>query len=158
SACTTQCPPMTHDCGGACASDTSVNACGTSCSPCNVPPSGQATCDGTTCGIQCNPTFKACGNQCIPASARCTTAERPMNSTCSGNQCECSSGFKLCNGTCIPATACCTNQDCTNAYQCSEGTCSCPPPNHLCGGVCTAGMCKPFKIGAIAGSSPSDLA
>ena len=136
SACTTQCPAMTHDCGGACASDTSVNACGTTCSPCNVPPSGQATCDGTTCGIQCNPTFKPCGNQCIPATACCTTAECPMNSTCSGNQCQCGNGFKLCQGACIPTGDCCTDGDCRDNAACVGNRCQCKSTFKDCNGAC----------------------
>ncbi len=142
SACMNQCPAMTHDCDGACAPNDSVNSCGSSCSPCVVPSSGQATCDGTNCGIQCNPTFKRCGNQCIPASACCTTAECPANSTCSGNQCQCAANFKLCGGACIPASACCTDGECQANAACIANQCQCKSTFKDCGGTCIpSGSC-----------------
>ncbi len=48
------CVSGTHACGSQCAADTSVLACGTGCSPCFDDPHGTPTCDGVSCGVECD--------------------------------------------------------------------------------------------------------
>ena len=41
-----ECPPKMHTCPGGCVSDDDPRTCGASCTPCDPPPGGTATCDG----------------------------------------------------------------------------------------------------------------
>lgn len=54
-----------HLCGQTCVDSTSVANCGASCVPCAVPANGSATCNGTTCGIACDPNFTPSGTTCV---------------------------------------------------------------------------------------------
>jgi hypothetical protein len=54
-----------HLCGQTCVDSTSVASCGASCVPCADPDNGSATCNGTTCGIACDPNFTPSGTTCV---------------------------------------------------------------------------------------------
>lgn len=54
-----------HLCGGACASSTSTETCGSACTPCAVPTNGTATCDGTSCGVACTAPYVPSGAACV---------------------------------------------------------------------------------------------
>lgn len=87
-----KCSSTQHDCNGSCVSKTSVNSCGTRCSPC---PAGNkyetTTCDGTSCGLSCT-THVTCFGQCTDTST-------DLNN-CGGCGIQCS-GFSPCvNGGC----------------------------------------------------------
>jgi hypothetical protein len=65
-ACT--CATSAHDCGGVCASNTSPDTCGTSCTPCALPADPNAlatTCTNGACGFSCKPGFAVFGSGCI---------------------------------------------------------------------------------------------
>jgi hypothetical protein len=66
-----QCPAGQHDCNGTCVDSSSVNTCGTACSPCATPTNGTATCNGATCGASCNAGLTACGSLCDVTSQAC---------------------------------------------------------------------------------------
>ena len=152
-ACNGSCPGGTHECNGNCFDDTSVNSCGTSCTPCPVPANAtMATCSNRTCGFVCNSGYKQCGSSCIPSTGCCMNSDcaQPSNgvATCdtSSNTCAiaCNSNYTKCGMQCIPTTACCINSDCPQPTN-GVGTCdsshmctaSCnPPDNIVCGNAC----------------------
>ncbi len=129
---TCRCAPGTHLCGNTCVSNDSVNSCGARCMPCSAPNGGIATCDGTTCGIQCPDPLVACGNTCAACPAGATAT------ACEGERCvatACPSGSKLCNGAC---SLCPTNAAST---ACQGSTCvaaSCRSGEHVCSGECVS--------------------
>lgn len=65
--CEATCDPGFRDCGGQCVDDTDPASCGTSCTPCLEPPSGEgaATCNTGTCGTSCNLGYDPCNGDCI---------------------------------------------------------------------------------------------
>ncbi|MGC4087234.1 MAG: hypothetical protein QM756_04880 [Polyangiaceae bacterium] len=158
-ACSGKCPDGTHECTGLCPSTMSVNACGTACTPCEVPTGAlQATCDGKACGVQCAPGYhlcagkcpadddpKACGTQCEV----CPTATNG-SAVCLGGTCgiACKTGYHLCGDKCLSDTdplSCGTACDpCTvptgGAATCSAGKCgtTCPSGQKLCLSKCIA--------------------
>ena len=141
--CDGSCPSGTHYCSGSCFDNTSVNSCGTSCTPCPVPPNAtMATCAGGTCGFACNPGYRACGSTCIPVAACCTNADcvQPANgvATCDtgSNTCviACNSTYTKCGSECIATTACCVNSDCPPP---TNGTATCNA-SHMCAQTCNS--------------------
>jgi hypothetical protein len=152
-ACNGSCPTGTHECNGNCFDDTSVNSCGTSCTPCPVPANATAaTCNGGTCGFTCNSGYKQCGTTCIPSTACCTSADctQPMNgvATCdtSTNVCviACNGGYTKCGTQCISTSACCMSDECPqptngvgicNATHMCTATCN-NPANTVCSNAC----------------------
>lgn len=66
---TAGCAAGSHACGARCADNRSLDTCGTQCTPCPVPTNGKATCDGTACGVSCDPAFMPNGPQCAPIPA-----------------------------------------------------------------------------------------
>ena len=68
-------PPPTcdagqHSCDGQCVSNTSLNSCGASCTPCAAPPDhAHATCDGSACGFDCDVGFVLSNGACVAGSA-----------------------------------------------------------------------------------------
>ena len=120
--CDFTCMAGFHRCGSSCLSDTSVNSCGTSCTPCAAS-GGTPVCTAGQCGISsCNSGFLLCNGTC----AACST---PPNATpaCSFSGCgfECNPGHKLCQGTCAActtpsnATASCNGTACD--FTCNGG-------------------------------------
>jgi hypothetical protein len=74
------CAPGFHSCGGACVSNLDVNTCGTSCTPCPVPPSATPTCDAGVCDFICSDNFEPCGDACCPIS--CPSGQVLFNQAC----------------------------------------------------------------------------
>jgi Beta-propeller repeat len=68
-------PPPTcdagqHKCDGQCVSNSDVNSCGASCTPCAAPPQhAKATCNGVACGFECDVGFVLSNGACISGSA-----------------------------------------------------------------------------------------
>ncbi len=81
------CPAGSHDCSGTCSSNSSTSSCGpTSCTPCQVPTNGQATCDGTSCGMSCTTGLNVCGSG---ASAACVNLQTDgTNCGACGHNCQ----------------------------------------------------------------------
>jgi len=140
--CDNVCPQGTHNCSDNCVEVTSVTACGDSCRPCEVPTHGKATCDGMSCGFECNTNYRACGSSCIDAdgcceNADCNTSNQEQCDT-ETHTCECRSGFKLCQGRCIAMDACCSSSDCSSGQVCDTATrrCACGANTKECDGRC----------------------
>ena len=62
------CAPGFHPCGNACVSSSSVDTCGTLCTPCDVPPNAVATCEQEVCGFECEVDYELCDAMCCPTS------------------------------------------------------------------------------------------
>lgn len=81
--------------------NTSINGCGSSCTACPGGTNATATCDGTSCGLACDPNFLLCGGACAP----CGTVPANATRRCNGAACEfaCSDGFVPSGAACVPA-------------------------------------------------------
>jgi hypothetical protein len=143
------CRPGFHACGDSCVDNTSINSCGTSCSPCPSDPNSMgATCDGTTCGQMCNGGYHACGGKCVSSNdanscnQSCTPCNAPTGgtATCDGTQCggQCNDAqHKLCPGLgCIPVGEVC-NGSCPNGTHACNGVCDDNTSVNSCGSSCT---------------------
>lgn len=108
-----------HYCSGSgCVSNTDVDHCGTSCTPCPSA-NGTATCDGVSCGIECDANYHECDGECVSNASvehcgtSCTPCPAPTNgtATCNGISCgvSCNNGYKPCGAECIPNADTCTN-------------------------------------------------
>ncbi|HEY0881246.1 MAG TPA: FG-GAP-like repeat-containing protein, partial [Archangium sp.] len=114
--CDFQCNFGYHRCGSSCVADTSVDGCGSSCTPCAAGPANSTrTCSGGgTCGWTCNSGFHACNGQCVSDSsvtqcgASCTACTAPANgsSVCSSGACDfvCNAGYHRCGNQCLSNT------------------------------------------------------
>ncbi|MBL9039110.1 MAG: VCBS repeat-containing protein [Archangium sp.] len=112
-ACGAACNAGFHACGTTCASNTSAQACGASCTPCPAGPanSSPACGDGGVCGFTCNSGFAQCGGACVTQSVTscgqsCTTCPTPANGSplCNASgQCDvsCNAGFQKCGTQCV---------------------------------------------------------
>jgi len=61
-----QCNAGFHKCGTACVSNTSINSCGNSCTPCAAPPAhAAAACTGGACGFTCDDGYFKLGSACF---------------------------------------------------------------------------------------------
>ena len=157
-ACDFQCNPGYHRCWQGCVADTSVYGCGTSsCSACEVPANGQATCRGQplTCGFACDPGASVCQRD---GGTGCTTCQVPANGlvacddpTCTfscvagfhrcGNQCvwNGSSSLDSCGMSCGPCAA--PNGGVATCYGMAEPACGFHCPGGLkCGGACCSAV------------------
>ena len=155
-ACNGQCMGNNHNCNGFCRANDTMN-CGVTCQQCAVPPAnGQATCNGTGCGIACNANFRNCPNTnlCVAtaapaccANSDCTAGPTGTIGVCSNNSCTypCNTpSFKVCGNACIPSGNCCTSGDCpANKPICSNSTCVAKPLGQGCssGTECANGNC-----------------
>ena len=119
-----------HNCGGACVSDTSVNTCGSSCSPCPTDPRGTTTCDGTSCR---RPRSSRVGSR-SPNSRWCPRCTSP--NTTSRRRWSCPSGRwgtgRSCRRSCSrwcwrrrPRRSCGTRPGSRPARRCRRRRCSC---------------------------------
>ncbi|HEX2736237.1 MAG TPA: Ig-like domain-containing protein [Polyangiaceae bacterium] len=122
-ACDSVCDATSHDCNGICAANDSVTACGTQCSPCSVPTHGSATCDGKSCGIECNDTYKICGDECIQETACCDAGDCGSGMHCDEHVCSCADGQKACGMLCIDSSGCCDDQECASGSSCLDHEC-----------------------------------
>ena len=112
------CASGSHSCAGVCVSNSSVERCGTSCTPCTAPANATSTCDGTTCGFTCAVGFIGCH---ADGGAGCETAITTAEN-CGG-----------CGITCAGGTPVCATSN--GVEQCVSG-CGGQSPN-LCGSTCT---------------------
>jgi hypothetical protein len=141
------CPVGTHDCSGLCASDSSVNSCGKSCTPCAALANATSTCDGGTCAFQCSPGFKICNGACISSSLCCT------NDDCRGGACMtgkcCPIGQLSCGGSCVDPMS--DGSNCGGCGQTCHGRCSmgicCGANQTACGGTCFDTQSDPMHCG-----------
>ncbi len=62
------CSPGFHRCGSVCASDSAVETCGASCTPCPIPPNSTPICDLGNCDFLCADGYVRCGDACCPTS------------------------------------------------------------------------------------------
>jgi len=80
-----------HVCSGACASNTSVATCGSSCTPCAVPSANaSATCNGVACDFTCNAGYTKCGTSCADITtdtSNCGGCGKTCSGTCTSGQC-----------------------------------------------------------------------
>ncbi len=76
-----QCSDGFHSCGGLCVSNNSVLTCGSSCAACPVPTIGNASCDGSACGVTL-PTFNLSVSPAGVAGATGTVAVSPTGTSC----------------------------------------------------------------------------
>lgn len=166
--CGITCDSGYHRCGDTCASNTSIQSCGTganACTACPTPPAnGSATCSGTplACGVACNTGYHRCGNACVANNSTdvascgnsCTVCHAPGNGsvTCNGSACvlACNTGYHLCGTTCVAnnstdtcGTSCGACPDPAHGSPTCTGsplTCgvTCDSGYHLCGNTCVA--------------------
>ena len=118
------CPVGTHECAGTCADDRSPLTCNRSCSPCQIPMGGSASCDGVKCNAVCPAGQKPCADRCIG-----------LNDPCDN---KCMAGKNLCNQLCVDATdlsAC--GSACTPCPASAHGKSSCD--GDKCSLTCDAG-------------------
>lgn len=127
------CPAGTHLCAAECVDDTDVRTCGASCSACEPPIDGFATCDGTQCGAECGAGKKLCHSACIDAAAPCE-GECPEGTHDCAGFCASDTSVNTCGAACEPCfvpggatQASCDGVSCD--FQCSPGT-------HACGSQC----------------------
>lgn len=59
-----ECAEGYQACTGTCVDNTSVDHCGTRCTPCPTSANGTATCDGTSCGFDCSAGARPCSTGC----------------------------------------------------------------------------------------------
>src|SRR5262245_57160455 len=113
-----ECPPGKHTCPGGCVSDTDPRTCGASCTPCNAPADGTATCDGVSCGGMCGAGKKLCQGACIDAAAPCAAG--------------CPSGQHACGNLCPPVT---------DVNACGTSCAACPVPTGATQATCDGTRC-----------------
>lgn len=74
------CSQGNHLCGAICVSDTDVNSCGTSCTPCSPPANSTPLCNLGVCDFVCIDDYERCGEACCPTS--CPPGQVLYNRTC----------------------------------------------------------------------------
>jgi hypothetical protein len=160
--CTYTCNAGYHDCSGTCLSDTSVDSCGTLCTPCPEPANAQASCTNGACDFTCNsgyyrendvcatcnvdahcgPDCRTCGGSLTCCTDACydlvTDPEHcgACNQYCPTIDYSCCSGLGCCapeHPICCPGNFCCT----PGGTCCPDGCCAAEHP--LC---CGAGCCE----------------
>jgi hypothetical protein len=139
------CPAGLHACAGRCVDDRAVATCGVACEPCPAITGGEATCDGSRCGVTCPAGKKAC-----MSSSSCIG----MDEACDGS---CPAGKNACNGVCVAATdktacgaactACPTSAAGTASCDGSQCALACNPGFHLCANECKSDT-SPESCGA----------
>ena len=118
-----------HLCDNTCVSNDSVDSCGSSCAPCPTDPNGTATCDGTSCGIDCDGEllFDDVTQTCVGCVDN-SDCGAPSASTCDAGAC----------------VACAANDDCAHiggAPLCDAGVCvECSPADES---ACGDNSCDP---------------
>lgn len=142
------CEPGFHLCDGACASNDSVDSCGSSCDPCPTDPNGTATCDGSSCGLTCedplilDPGTNSCvgcttNNDCGGASASVCAAGGACEPCADNAGCAHVPGLSTCDGgTCVECTAADDSACAGNSCDLFDGTCTTTPKESV--DVCEA--------------------
>jgi hypothetical protein len=133
-----RCPTGQHACGQQCVADTSVASCGTSCVACPTAANGMATCNGTACGLTCDPGYARNGNTCVDVN-ECLSGNGGCspNAACTNTPgsrtCACNAGFTGDGVTCADVNECLTNNGGCDA----NAACTNTPGSRTC--ACTAG-------------------
>ena len=159
------CPPQRHVCAMAnsCARDDSPAHCGHRCEPCPTDPNGVPTCDGTSCGLACNPGFHLCNGACVRddevehCGTRCEPCPGTADgfATCDGASCglACNDEFLLCSGACdrcptdgVTQIGCeaaeCVATACVNGHRVCGGACAlCPQGSTVIATGCQGASC-----------------
>lgn len=135
--CALVCPAGTHECGGKCVDSTSVDSCGSRCSPCtNVAPAhGAVACLDGACGYVCATSHSACFGGCY---ACCDDAECPGPLGGPGKG-VCDSAARTCRIACDPGTTLC-GASCSDITSDPKHCGSCDKSCQV-GEVCRAGAC-----------------
>jgi hypothetical protein len=147
-------------------SNTSPATCGSSCSACSAPSGGNATCDGTSCGVACTQGFHACGAGCSAnnnvnscGNSSCSPCPVPANgsATCNGATCgiACNQDFHPCGTACVSNTSVnsCGNS-CSACAAPANGTATCNGTS--CGIGCANGLSACGNACADLGSDPNN--
>ena len=181
--CGMSCNSGYHRCGDTCASNTSVQTCGTSCTACAAGPTGSTpTCTGSTptCGFTCNTGYHGCGSTCVVNGStsvsscgnNCTVCQAPTNGavSCNGSACvlACNANYHLCGETCVAnssvsgcgnsCTACPTTPHGSSTCNGSPLSCgiSCEATGyHKCGSECLSNT-SPSSCGTSCTACPTD--
>ncbi len=93
------CPELTHLCDDVCVDSTSVEHCGTQCSPCQADNGFTPICEDLQCQAICEAPKMACDNICTS----CPDVEQAVDFGCDGQQCvvtACEAGFEVCDQGC----------------------------------------------------------
>ena len=136
-ACGFTCNDNYHLCSDACLLE-SPDSCGDSCTKCDVPTDGTATCVHGTCGMACGDGQHVCSGACITESkdscgAGCVKCKAPAQgiATCVAGQCgaSCDPGSLLCpqpdgGSVCLPGVYQCPATCDSNHVLCSSGCCA----------------------------------
>ncbi len=170
--CDFTCNSGFHRCGTQCVADSSVDGCGTSCTPCAAGPANSTrTCARGTptgpfvCGWTCASGTNRCpagGNQCVPADyvlgcgptcAICGSANANERGVCPPNGLCTTACVTNCGGACVNAqtnvTHCGTcNNTCTSGERCSQGECK---------SLCASGVGFRTMLPALSGVSSSSF-
>jgi hypothetical protein len=136
--CIYPCPDGTHLCDGQCANDKEQATCGLSCSACEIPSGGSATCDGKACGSICPGGTTLCAGKCLAAGEACAGICPPDKHLC-GQMCVAADAVTSCGPAC---ESCKAPANATAA--CTGGTCkfACNADFKLCNDKCiAAGAC-----------------
>jgi|GEM_PF-371383 hypothetical protein len=118
-----------HICSGACASSTSVNTCGASCTPCALSNATSACTNGACAIATCDPGFGNCNGL---ASDGCETP-LDTNANCAGCNVACTQP----NATATCATGVCAIAACDAGYHICSGACASSTSVNTCGTLCT---------------------
>jgi hypothetical protein len=146
--CGIDCNSGFHECGvNECVSDSSVDTCGTNCTPCPSPLAhGMPSCDGTSCGFACDPGFTRSGNTCLSTAACMPACD--AGSSCIGGSCciddnnGCSSGGSCCSGNCKALLV--FGSQCACSRNAGD---SCNIDDDCCTGKCVGGTCQQSHAG-----------
>ncbi len=142
------CAATEHLCPGmVCQSNASPQSCGTSCTPCQAPEGGFATCDGTICGADCTSADQElCAGKCIDKGAACEGKCEAGTHAC-GGLCSADTDVNKCGPeckTCAPpasnGVAMCAQDKCD--VKCNDGFRKCPGTSscqECCGGADCSG-------------------
>ncbi len=137
-ACAYTCENGYHDCSGICLPDSSVDSCGTRCSPCPAPLHGQAVCTDGECDFVCDQGYYRSGDSCQSCN---------VDDHCGPDCIACADGLTCCSGACYdlltdPDHCGACNRHCpTSEYTCCTGQGCCPAEHPVCcgPGCCDAG-------------------
>jgi hypothetical protein len=130
------------------------------------PPGATATCDGTTCGIECPTGQHSCSNVCVTDNdlAHCGLSCAPCatdpngTASCNGAACvlTCNAGYTQRGGACVDIDECALT-----ATLCGPGVCTNTPGSYMCScpmgyrAPASGGTCLPNVIVSYTASTPT---
>lgn len=164
------CSPGFHVCNGDCVGNTSVDHCGSSCTPCPTSPDGEAWCDGARCHLECNLGTLECGTSCAscPQDAHADQFSCASGNACVISTCTPSTTYRSCGQSCVRkddaqhcgancqacptdphGTPTCINEgmtcslDCNANHKLCSGHCAaCPVDPNATAFACISGQCR----------------